>query len=417
VSVIPYVNVLIIATASWTLWRKERSELRRFFIPALLFRVACGIALGLVYTYMYTVGDTFEYFDQGSRIAAMTEQGIGRYIQFLWSGTEFYSDGFEVAPRALFLSKITSIVVLLSGYNYWITTIYFSFAPFITSWVLVKELSVCRYRYAMPAVFALLFFPSAVFWSSGLIKESVAMSCLFFLVAVTLRLWRGGRVTIWQWILFLPAVWLLWGLKYYYLAVLLPVIFTELLMQRVIRPRLAMRPGIDVLVWLAVFMVPAVAASFVHPNFYPERFLEVVVSNYEVFERISDAGDMIVFPDLAPEVGSILKYAPRAVFSGLYRPFLWEASGTLQIISSLENALLVVLTLGFAFQKFKTRKVGPLFLPAIVYCVLLITFLALSAPNFGTLSRYRVGMLPFFVLLISSDNYFLNLLKALLRRR
>src|SRR5690606_20241367 len=219
------------------------------------------------------------------------------------------------------------------------------FAPFITSWVLVKEFSVCRYRYAMPAVFALLFFPSAVFWSSGLIKESVAMSCLFFLVAVTLRLWRGGRVTIWQWILFLPAVWLLWGLKYYYLAVLLPVIFTELLMQRVIRPRLAMRPGIDVLVWLAVFMVPAVAASFVHPNFYPERFLEVVVSNYEVFERISDTGDMIVFPDLAPEVGSILKYAPRAVFSGLYRPFLWEASGTLQIISSLENALLVVLTL------------------------------------------------------------------------
>lgn len=416
-SIIPYVNILIIGAAAWMLWRKERSELRMFFVPALLFRIACGIALGLVYLYVYTVGDTFEYFDQGSRIAAMTEQGIRGYIQFLWSGTMFYSDGLEVAPRALFLSKITSVVVLLSGYNYWITTVYFSFAPFLASWMLVKEFSVCCDRYAKPAVFAFLFFPSAVFWSSGLIKESVAMSCLFFLVAVSIRLWRGLPVAIWQWILFLPAVWLLWGLKYYYLAVLLPVIFTELVMQRLIRPRLVMRPVVDVLAWLMVFMIPAVVASLVHPNFYPERFLEVVVSNYEVFEKISDAGDMIVFPDLTPEVGSIAQHAPKAVLSGLYRPFLWEANGVLQILSSLENALLVLLTFGFAVQVVKNRKAEPLFLPAIVYCILLITFLALSAPNFGTLSRYRVGMLPFFVLLITSDNYFFGMIKGLGRRR
>ncbi len=399
------------------LWRKEHSELKRFFFPALVFRIGCGIALGLVYLHVYSVGDTFEYFEQGSRIAAMTGESFGRYIQFLWSGEELYNDGVEVAPRALFLSKITSVVVLLTGYNYWITTVYFSFVSFLASWALVREISACRDRYALPAVFAFLFFPSAVFWSSGLIKESIAMSCLFFVVTVSIRLWRASRVKTWQWILLVPALWMLWGLKYYYLAVLLPVIFTELVMQRLIRPRLKVRLIFDVVIWLAVFMVPAVIASLVHPNFYPERFLDVVVSNYEVFESISDPNDMIHYPDLAPDAPSIIKYAPKAVLSGLYRPFLWEADGSLQIVSALENALLILLTVGFVVHVFKTRKVGPLFFPVLVYSILLITFLALSAPNFGTLSRYRVGMLPFFVLLITSDNYFVDLVKGLLRRR
>jgi hypothetical protein len=35
----------------------------------------------------------------------------------------------------------------------------------------------------------------------------------------------------------------------------------------------------------------------------------------------------------------------------------------------------------------------------LVYVVVLVSFLALSTPNFGTLSRYRIGALPALVIL------------------
>ncbi len=41
---------------------------------------------------------------------------------------------------------------------------------------------------------------------------------------------------------------------------------------------------------------------------------------------------------------------------------------------------------------------------ALVFICVLCIFLALSTPNLGTLSRYRVGFLPFFVLLTLADH-------------
>jgi len=41
----------------------------------------------------------------------------------------------------------------------------------------------------------------------------------------------------------------------------------------------------------------------------------------------------------------------------------------------------------------------------------LAVFLALSTPNFGTLSRYRVGFIPFFVFLTACGNVLLERLQ------
>jgi hypothetical protein len=314
----------------------------------------------------------------------------------------------------MFMSKIASILCLLTGGNYWMMSLYLSFVAFIASWYLVKQIIRIRASLTLPAVVAFVFLPTAVFWSSGLIKESVAMAALYFLAAVVLKVWLHDKVKVYAWLLVPPALWVLWNLKYYYLAVFLPIVATALAMKYLVVPRLKYRQWYILLIaWSIVFIVPMWVASKVHPNFYPERFMNVIVENYRQFTLVSSPGDFIVYSSLKPEVGSILSYAPKALFSGLFRPFVWEAHTGFQFMVAIENLILIVLfitSLSRLKELFGSAQ-RLLFFSAAVYVILLCVFLALSTPNYGTLSRYKTGFLPFFFLLVTCNNPLTDRLK------
>jgi hypothetical protein len=94
------------------------------------------------------------------------------------------------------------------------------------------------------------------------------------------------------------------------------------------------------------------------------------------------------------------------LFSGLFRPFIAEARTALQLLIALENLVLMVLTAGALTQvkRLASSKHRLLLLAILIYTILMCIFLALSTPNFGTLSRYRVGFLPYFVFLLTIEN-------------
>ncbi|HEY9047977.1 MAG TPA: hypothetical protein VIN08_18855 [Ohtaekwangia sp.] len=415
-------NILVIGSIAFMLWRQEESLLRKVYWPALVLKLFCGIALGLLYIYYYNIGDTFAYYKDGSALANVARSDAEAYIKFLWNGNDAYlivKSLYLQEPRALFMSKITSIFCLLCADNYWLVSLYLSFVAFSGAWFLVKQLSRID-SIALPAIGAFLFLPSAVFWSSGVIKESIAMASVYFITAVFLKAWMKHPVKLWHWPLVPLALWLLWSLKYYYLAVFLPVTITGLIVKRILLPRFTAihRWQFTLLIWLVVFTVPLYIASVVHPNFYPERFLGVIVENYRAFAAASPPEDRIVYEHLTPRASSIAFYSPKALASGLFRPFLWEAHNVMQLLVALENlGMLVLFIMALAQWKHMVNsKYRLLIFSAAVYIVLLCIFLALSTPNFGTLSRYRVGFLPFFFLLITINNPLLNKLCAFVQR-
>ena len=67
-----------------------------------------------------------------------------------------------------------------------------------------------------------------------------------------------------------------------------------------------------------------------------------------------------------------------------------------------ENAALLVATLmALPAMRYIARSPHRLLLVSlIVYTGMLCVFITLSTPNFGTLCRYRVGYMPFFVFLV-----------------
>lgn len=403
------INVCFLFFLAVQFKKRNRRILHSFYWPALGVKLLAGIAVGLIYTYYYDTGDTFAFFNDGVVLADFARTDFINYIGFLWSSDASYTVWHDLnflQSRAVYMAKVVSLVCLVSHNNYWITSLYFSFASFISAWLLVEEIVRRKATLAYPAAIALLFFPSIALWSSGLIKESLAMACVYFLAFVVLKGWFYNKLRVVHWI-FLPlAIWVGWKLKYYFLVVFGPVALAGFAVQLWYRYRPQSLPLYGVIIWMVVVATPVLLVGHWLPNFHPSRFLDVVLSNYEEFRAISDPADIINYHELHATLGSVLHNAPWALFSGFFRKLPWEADTLFQFLSAIENTVLLVLS-GAALMNVKKMITSPdriLLFSILTYCVLLCLFLALSTPNFGTLSRYRVGFLPFYLVLISIEN-------------
>jgi len=226
---------------------------------------------------------------------------------------------------------------------------------------------------------------------------------MFWMSTIFLRFLKGDKISLLQFIIGLLALWLAWNLKYYWAALFLVVVVTSVIVHFLQAFTLAKSCG-WLIIWSVLFVAICIIASQVHPNFYFSRFLQVIVSNHDAFVQISKPEGLIHFYKLDAAWWSMVMNSPWALVSGLFRPWLGEASGFTGLMAAFENLFLLVLLLSNFFRKSWRTNQELLLTAILVYVALLCVLLALSTPNLGTLSRYRVGFLPFFVFVIAYGN-------------
>lgn len=397
------VNILFLTMIAAWVWKSDAQPLHRFFWPALIGKCLAGIALGIIYSTYYETSDTFIFFERATDLSNLAHYDFGSYVTYLVNREEGF---FLGEHRTVFFIKITSILALLTGDNYWVISVYYSFISFLGAWYLSNTIARMFPQYQVAACVAILIFPSAVFWSSGVVKESLAMAGLFFLSAVFLKVWMRERLSGLVILASLISVIVIFNLKYYYLAAFIPITLSALAAQR-LSEKFTFTATSTVLLWLAVLGVGFVAITFLHPNFAPEKVLHVITSNNEFFMGVCSPEDVIHFVDLQPSWPSMMLNIPWAIISGLFRPFVWEANTVFKMITALQNLVLLGLTL-VSLRYWKVVFQSPqrlLILSVLLYCAMLSVFLALSTPNFGTLTRYAVGYMPFFALLVFNQPF------------
>ena len=413
------VHFIIIFFLCFLFWRRQDSQLQLYFWPALALKLTAGIALGLVYKYHYIAGDTFGFFEDATKLTELFWSTPGTYVNFLIADDEsdhVYGLLLNTQSRSLFLVKIVSLVAICTRDNYWVTSLYFSLVSFWAGFLLFQKVSTVFPATKLAAAIAFLFFPSVVFWSSGIIKESLALTGLFVLVRVYITLLTNSKLSWWEYLLTPIATIIVWNLKYYWIAVFIPVGITTLLIH-VITLRTKLRSSTRVLIWVATFLVVCFGVTLVHPNFYPENFLQVLMENYNQFIRISPQENVVHY-QLEPTWASVIHNSPLALMSGFFRPFFWETHNPLQLVVSMENLFLFVLFL-VALLKWRSIIESPqrlLIFSSVIYVVILCIFLALSTPNFGTLARYKIGFQPFLVFMLLAENSALNWMKSRLSK-
>ena len=414
---ISVIHILIILVTAWVVYKKYGMEYPRIFWLVFLFKMVMGSSLGLIYLYYYTANDTWLFFQDAGTLAEFGKGDIAAYLNFLFTDQApdlLFVQLINSQERSLFLIKILSVFSWVSNHNYWVCAAYFSLISFLASWYLFSIVVRSFENSWMSASLAFLFFPSIVFWSSGLIKETLALTGIYFLAGFVLKMTRQQKLVWFEWVLALAGFWVAWTLKYYWAALFgavsvtyLIVFFTE--------KKYALIQNHKIIGWLVIFVFLCGAASLSHPNFYLSRFLEVLITNHNDFVMISEDHGLIHFYDFHADWGSVILNSPWALFSGLLRPFVWEATGLMSLLASVENLVIVILLTAALSSAGKISSHRLLLFSVVVYIIILCIFLALSTPNLGTLSRYRVGFLPFLIFIISYRNPLLDYLSDRIR--
>ncbi|MBO3269478.1 hypothetical protein [Hymenobacter defluvii] len=402
----------------WLLWRWVRQQQQAAGVGWLLLPV---LTLKLVITLATVVllTEDARYFQYWG--IALTDQLWT--APTAWVGT-LLGDEFHAPDRQLiyhgysntfFLIKILSALNLASLGSVWLNAMYLSVFCFVGCWQLVRKLPPLFPDTPILSVpISFLLWPSVLYWTSGLTKESVLVGTLAWLTALVLGWLYGGRpVRAWSVVGAVVLVVVAFKMRYFF-AVLLFVALLGLAVIRVGERLGVRRRGMQVTLVVLLLVGGGFVLSEVNSIFRFNRFSSQLLRNYYSMLEQSRHKPHIEYEHLAPTWQSVVTNAPAAALNTVVRPWPWESLRWNYLTVSLENLVLLALLLT-AMAAVARGRGGrlpfALVLVLVVYCLGLAILLGLTTPNLGTLNRYRTVLLPFLLLLLLQNDYVRRVLK------
>ncbi|HSI90159.1 MAG TPA: hypothetical protein VK927_03535, partial [Adhaeribacter sp.] len=267
-------------TAAGTCWNPV-------FWPGLIFKLVCGILLGLY----YSGGDfdTTRYQEAADILTGFGFQDTGAYLRLLFLNDytalpeQIHSIGFRTYSNSFYFSKLLSVLNFLTGSNYYLNSLFLSFFSFAGCWYLVKNLAHYFPGTANAAIFSFLLFPSVVFWNAGVMKESLLAGLLGFFWAAILNLSDPAKKHKPGYFFLLAiSAFGLWKIKFFVAAFVYGLAGLWLVLHwlrrrfRVFRQPVAL---VGSLTGLSALL--ALAISRLHENFNLQFFLDRLVWNYQ----------------------------------------------------------------------------------------------------------------------------------------
>jgi hypothetical protein len=378
---------------------------------SLLLHMIASVSLVLLYTAYYAAegGDILNYHRNGVLLAdAVWEDPIPRTWQLVLALFQQPSQ----LPFPLFggqsgtgtMSAVTSLLMMFMGNSLYGACLALGFASFVGKlWLFDAFASTLPASYRKRILVATMLVPSVVFWSAGLMKESFALLGVCFVVAGVRRVIRGE---IYAALTALFGAVLIGLIKPY---ILLPAVMASAVWfyaDKAIDPKqgFTFQPG-----YLVLGAIGGVVGYLAAASIFPEFAITSVADSAATRRELSfgdGGGSVYSLGDTSNRTlsGQII-YAPAALITTLFRPTLLEVRNPLMLISALETTVLTVLLVSSLWKR-RLRSIytsvvrSPVLLFCLAFTLLLSVGIGLGTTNFGTLSRYRIPVMPFFATLV-----------------
>lgn len=387
-------------------------------MPALWVRFAGAIALGLIYQFYYGGGDTFNYFNQGKVIAEalINDPIIG--FKLLMSNGEMNSEIFSYAsriywfqaPSEFLIIKMVGLFSFFTGVNYSSTSLFFAVFSFSGSWAIYSVVQKKYPEISKYLALSTLFVPSCVFWGAGILKDTVTLGALGFLFwgfnEIIEKQKCGPRAIV----AILVSSWLLFSIKIYILICFIPAVFIwwYLIKIRSIKNSILKVVSIPFLVLFfasSSYLLLEIVAS-TSDRYRLESLAEwSYITSYDIrYYTGKNAGSGY---DLGKQDGTwptLLKLAPAAINVSLFRPYFWEVKNPLMFLSASEALIFTVLSVRLLFMlgdfRVRSKLNSPMIVMMLLFTLVFAFAVGVSTYNFGTLSRYKIPLISFYLALI-----------------
>ena len=408
------VNIFFAAAAFFAIYKIKmfgtKGISKHWFAGAFAIKLIAAFALWFIYTQHYTdrsKADIFRYYDDARVFKHLLKDHKTEYFKFFVqeksSDKEVnvvlkYTNNWETHNKNRFFGnnrfiiRVNMLLNLISLNSYGVHAIIFSFLAFMgLFWIFrffYRQLPERKWLIFL-AVFG---FPSIVFWSSGILKESL----VFFFIGLILNCGSyalKGRKPIARSILVLVAFFFLFQIRAIIALIFIPIALGYL--WNYLRPQRRSFLPYFILLFISLSLLSE-SKRITGTDFYG-----ILVEKRMAFEQVgqeNNAGSMILSAQFDADGISVLKSTPIALINSIFRPTPWEAHGQLMWMASLENVLLfLVLVVLVVFPNPEIKSPNLLWF-ALLFALANLIITGLTVPILGAISRYRIIGLLFLLM-------------------
>ena len=388
----------------------------KYYIPGLLTKLFGGFCVCLIYTFYYKGGDTTNFYHSDLVMINLLNKSPQTFFSIMRGNfsTENYLmfdndtgwPNYWYDHHTFFVVRITALICLLGFKSYLATTLLLAWFCFSGIWRLFNLF--CELFPTLTRQFSIVIFyiPSVAFWGSGLLKDTITLSAICWFTFCFYKCFIKKESFIWNFIYLIISAYLIVSIKAYILYALLPgaflwITFSSLgnIENKIIRGLVApfLLLGGSLSVFLLLQQLSSEMGKF---NIY--SILERAVITQQDLVKDYYGGTTFDIGKFEPNIPSMLAKAPIAIISGLFRPFLWESNNPVMIFSSIENTVIIAFTIMTIiklklFNFITLLKKNPILIYSFSFALCFAFSVGLSTPNFGSLVRYRIPAIPFFL--------------------
>lgn len=414
------VYLIIIYAAAYGIrpWVTD-SITRQYFFPALTVKLVGAIALGFIYQFYYGGGDTFMYHTHGSRVIwdafwespstglqllftdGVNQQGVYKYSSQIY----FFGDS-----QSYLIIRIATVIDFFTFSAYTATACFFAVFSFIGMWMFFQTFYEQYPQFHKFLAAASFFLPSVFFWGSGILKDTVIVGALGIATCQFYQIFFKHRIGVLRIFLLILSIVLIFSVKKFVLQAYLPAVIAWIVAQNFKKiPSLAFRmllvPFVVIIIGVsAYYAVMKVGEN--DPRYSLNKIAETArVTAYDIrYWSGKNAGSGYSLGELDGTFASMVRLTPQAINVSLFRPYLWEVRNPLMALSALESTFFMFFTL-YALMKVRGRMLSALSNPTVIFALAFSLSYAfavgVSTFNFGTLVRYKIPMLPYYLVALT----------------
>jgi hypothetical protein len=395
---------------------------RRIFNLGLGAKVTGGIAFTLIYLFYYGGGDTIVYYKTAIAYCNLILQSPfeGLAITLSNNSIENFSfftpeTGYPVRhifndSATLMVSKIAIPFLLLSFKSYLIGSLLISFISYLSIWQLFKLFRHLTNNKQI-SILSTLFVPSILFWGSGISKDTItfAATCYFVYGAYWIIIRRKFKLMIV--ILSAISLWLIITIKPYIFLVLFPGTLVWIFFNSIqsIKNKFIRTATVPIILVSSIIISGFTlnSISSVLGEYSTDNIMRKAIIAQEDLKQDYYGGNSFDIGKIEPTTAGVISKFPIATFYGFFGPTLVDVNNVVMLFSALENTVLLFLSISIFLLRNPVKTLQRLSgEPFLTFCLLFSVLFAfgigLSSPNFGALVRFKIPLLPFFLIMLLS---------------
>lgn len=397
----------------------------KHFIWGFTVKLIGAIGIGLVYEYYYRFGDTFGYYRAGKFFSEIIKRDSREFMNvMLWGNHEYFSvkayefgfsSWYAFSPATVATARLCALINFISFQLYLPTALFFALFSFSGLWKLYRVFTELFPSLQKELAIFILFMPSLFFWGSGIMKDTITIGALGWLTYACYNLFIKKTKRLSSILIGAISLYLMYQIKPYIAMAYLPAVFawvvfsyTKKIVNRTMRQFILML----FLVMVGVgFILMGASMGAVMEQLAIDNIMQQAASTQQNIRDFGGAGSGYSLGTFEPGVGGLFKIMFPSIIVTLYRPFIWEIGNPFSLLSALESSFFIWFTF-IVFRRVGFKKVFSTIVsqPVVLYCLTFAIMFAIpvgiASQNFGTLVRYKIPCIPFYLIGFSLIHYY-----------